>query len=279
MKDDMTDDERPIVRPFPGPYDSPVCSCSEIPRVPAAADTDGVSGQPGDSPENEKGETWQQTKQRLLADFSQWLDQLDSPPAEAPEEECDDRDLPDLFSFYGELAALRRDAQLQAKTVQSLRDEISELGEDLRNQAKEQARTVTDTVADLRAELPRMRRQAQADTVALLIELTEGLARCSQQYEDARLPRMLLSKTRRRRLADEWFKPVRLLAAKARDSLGRLGVRPTVSVGDAFDAGMMRAVEVVSEGEVPSGHVQEILRQGYTLQGDVLQTAEVKVMK
>jgi len=238
---------------------------------------------PPPAPEPEVPETvarsaWGETKKQLLADFSAWLDQLDGFPLdETGGSEASEVDPPDLFSFYSELAALRRDSQLQAKAVQGMRENITELGDALQAEAKLQTQVAADAASDLRSELPRARREAQAVAMSTLIELVEGLGRSDQHLAEASLPMFPGRKARRERIMAELRTPVTLLAAKARDALQRLGVRPVASVGDPFDSRTMRVVATVEETGHHGGRVYEIVRQGYTLQNGVLQLAEVKV--
>jgi len=70
-----------------------------------------------------------------------------------------------------------------------------------------------------------------------------------------------------------------LLLVRTRRLMAQAGVRRIDVRSEPFDAGRMRAVDVVEDAEVPEGHVAEQYRPGYLLHGTVLKPAEVRVAR
>jgi molecular chaperone GrpE (heat shock protein) len=70
-----------------------------------------------------------------------------------------------------------------------------------------------------------------------------------------------------------------LLLARTRRLMAQAGVQRIDVLSEPFDAGRMRAVDVVEDADVPEGHVAEQYRPGYLLHGTVLRPAEVQVAR
>jgi len=220
----------------------------------------------------------QQLKRNILADFSAWLDELDAEDLRAATDPPEDDSAPDLFSFFSELAALRRDVQLQGKASQGLRSDVQDVTNELKTGVEEQVRNLANAVIDIKNQVPRARREAQTAIALEFVEIAEGLERCRDLQTPASLP-LFLTRGRREAVLRELHRPIGLLAAKAGDALRRLGIRSIAAVGDTFSPGTMRAADTTSGSGRASGTVTEIVRQGYTLNDDVLRVAEVKVEK
>jgi molecular chaperone GrpE (heat shock protein) len=208
-------------------------------------------------------------REKILADFRGWLDNLADAELVSMAERAPDA--PDLMALFGELSAMRRDVQLQAKSSQGLRREVEELASGLTSGVAEQVRSLGDVVTDLRTRIPKARREAQVAFALELAEIREALNRCRQAQEGIRLPRLVLGTAHRQALLEELRKPLELVEARSADALRRLGA--------PFDAGCMRVVEAVTEAGVEAGTVLQVVRQGYRLEGEVIRTADVKVAR
>ena len=77
----------------------------------------------------------------------------------------------------------------------------------------------------------------------------------------------------------EFRSGVELISKQLQDALGKLGLRPLVAKGNAFDPHLHEAVEMVDTTEVPDHHVIEELQRGYTLKDRLLRPAMVKVAR
>jgi molecular chaperone GrpE (heat shock protein) len=216
-------------------------------------------------------------REKILADFRGWLDNLADAELVSMAERAPDA--PDLMALFGELSAMRRDVQLQAKSSQGLRREVEELASGLTSGVAEQVRSLGDVVTDLRTRIPKARREAQVAFALELAEIREALNRCRQAQEGIRLPRLVLGTAHRQALLEELRKPLELVEARSADALRRLGVEPVAAEGAPFDAGCMRVVEAVTEAGVEAGTVLQVVRQGYRLEGEVIRTADVKVAR
>lgn len=71
---------------------------------------------------------------------------------------------------------------------------------------------------------------------------------------------------------------VELTRATLVRTLERDGLKTVPEIG-AFDATLHEAVESVDAGDVPDGHIVQTLRRGYTVNGQVLRPAQVRVAK
>jgi molecular chaperone GrpE (heat shock protein) len=70
-----------------------------------------------------------------------------------------------------------------------------------------------------------------------------------------------------------------LLLGRTRRLMAEAGVRRFDVLSEPFDAGRMRAIDVVEDAAVPEGHVAAQYRPGYLLHGTVLRPAEVRVAR
>jgi len=70
---------------------------------------------------------------------------------------------------------------------------------------------------------------------------------------------------------------IELILAQLRDALGRLGVKPIETAGQAFDPNKHDALIRVHAPDVPEGVVVDEIRKGYYLHDKVLRPAQVTV--
>lgn len=216
-------------------------------------------------------------KERILADFRDWLDALSGQElAECTGAPAAEERVPDLFSFLSELAALRRDVQLQGRSNQALRHDVKDLTSEFAENAGNQLKELSDALAEVKRRVPDAQREARAEAALELAGVCEGLARCLSSMRGRTAP-WLARRARRQAFVEELQKPLELVLGKADDAVRRLGLRPVAAVGDAFCSHRMRATETTGSDPRSPGTVVEIIRQGYTLDGVLLQAADVKV--
>lgn len=217
-------------------------------------------------------------KQRIIEDFRAWLDELGETDIEelGCQAAAAPPSPPSLHTLLGELTALRQDARLQARTSQNAARQIEELGQKLESGLAQAGNQLGQAANAAKSLVPETRREAQRAIALELIALVEGLARCQTALRQLDLPRLALGK-RRNALRQRISQPVDLLLAKGLDSLHHLHLTPIAQPGIPFDPACMRAVGTREDSDVPPGHVADVIRQGYRIGPELLQTAEVKV--
>lgn len=217
-------------------------------------------------------------KQQVIEDFRAWLDEL----GEADLEELGRQAAavppspPSLHTLLGELTALRQDVRLQARTSQNAARQLDELGQKLESGLTQAGNRLDQAANATKALVPETRREAQRAVALELVAIVESLARCQTALRQIEIPRFALAK-RRESLRQQIAQPVDLLLSKGLDSLHHLRLSPVAQPGIPFDPACMRAVGTCRDGGVPPGHVADVVRQGYRLGPELLQTAEVKV--
>ncbi len=211
------------------------------------------------------------TRERLIAQFKAYLDAAEATPAIARSAE---REV-DLFTVFGELAALKNEVKLESRQVKTA---LSELG------------AVFDA---LRADNRLLREQLQQRSVAdreqekslrreVLLELLELRDRLAAGAASARGHRAGL--LGRLRGGEHGF--ILALGAGMEMSIKRLdemlerhGVTAMLALAQAFDPLWMRAVGHEHCDDRPEGVVLAELRKGFLQGEEVLRAAEVVVNK
>lgn len=250
-----------------------------------------------------EGEVPDDWRERLLSDFRDWLyalteDELEATLEGSPsdgagrESELDVEDLdetepdetepgetePDLETLFGELAALRQETRLVGRAGQQSERQLSALAETLRAELREQGERLARTTADLKAQLPAARREAQGAVLTELLAIRAALEDTVRAARARTLPaRPWLVAARR--LLDEGTTGAQLALDKADDTLRRLSIVPVVEPGAPFDPKWMRAVATVVCADRPTGTVVTVVRQGWRREDQILQTADVEVAK
>ena len=82
---------------------------------------------------------------------------------------------PDLETLFGELAALRQETRLVGRAGQQSERQLSALAETLRGELSEQGERLAQTAADLKAQLPAARREAQSAVLTELLSVRAAL--------------------------------------------------------------------------------------------------------
>ncbi len=222
--------------------------------------------------DNSGYESWQDTKARMLANFSQWLDELD----EAPQVIDEKPRMPDLFSFFGELAALKQEINLQSRENRQLSETVKGTTERLEKRLEVSAGNVAHLAEDVKAQLPKARQEASRAVVTEILPILEGIERSATGVEKVAVPSLVFG-DKKERLRENFSAPVKNVAAKCADFMHRLKIEPVAREGAVFNAEYMRAVGTVESGK--SGTVAEVVAQGYLFNNELIKTAEVKVVK
>lgn len=230
-------------------------------EVPAEADLES----PGDTV------AW---KQQVLADFAQWLEAL--PAAEPPFETDGDptSSSGDLLTLIGETTALRQEVKFMGRNAGKMLGTVEQI-------AAEMTENVLPLVDNQRRQ-EREVRQAETRNLLrpLLLEmgdLQEAIREASQQLVDPRWPWVVPQRIRRLAGVARHRSMYDMLVRRIDSILMRHDVKPVAAVRDAFDATVMTAAGISREGAVAAGHVSAIVKQGFTVSGDVLRPAHVIV--
>jgi len=232
-------------------------------------------------------------RERCLSDFRDWLYALTDDELEAALQDgavgggaCGsafgdggpETAGPDLETLFGELAALRQETRLLGRAGQQSERQLGVLAEALRVELREQGERLARTSADLKAQLPSARREAQGAVLAELLAVRAALDDAVRAARGRTLPARPWLATARRLLA-EGATGAQLALDKADDALRRLSIVPTAEAGAPFDPKWMRAVAAVVRADLPTGTVVTVLRQGWRREDQILQTADVEVAK
>jgi len=217
-------------------------------------------------------------KRQALEDFRTWLDALGE--ADLEDLGCQAASAPasppGMQTLLGELVALRQDVRLQARSSQTAGQRLEDLGQKLESGLNQAASQLGQAATAAKTLVPEARREAQRAVALELVAIVEGLARCQASIQELALPRIPWGK-RRAAFRQQLVQPLDLLLTKGLDSLHRLRLAAIASVGSPFDPACMRAVGTSKGGSVPPGHVANVVRQGYRLGEELLQTADVNV--
>jgi len=240
-----------------------------------------ASAEPNPSPSActaDSAASWNAFKDRMLDDFRQWLDQLDDVYMDRLEAgQTNSEPSLDLFALQAALCALRQDIQIGAKTSRGLRDEVRTLAVSVQDNLAGASDKLVQTAATMGPAVPDTRAQAHLAVVREFLKLCEGLERCLDSI--ARIRPRKPRRKRQKKIIAALKQPLELLLTKTHHSLERLDIKPFARVGDAFDPKTMCAIAVDEDSGHPAGIVTGICQQGYTVAGELVQTAEVKVQK
>ena len=263
---------------------------SAVPLAEPGTETREASDELAAPPPGDVRDDW---RERCLSDFRSWLyalteDELDATLqggavdseacGPALEEEGPEAVAPDLETLFGELAALRQETRLVGRAGQQSERQLSALAETFRVELREQGERLARTSADLKAQLPAARREAQGAVLTELLALRAALEEAVRAARARTLPNRPWLATARRLLA-EGAAGVQLAQDKADDALRRLSIVPVAEAGAPFDPKWMRAAATVVCANLPTGTVVTVLRQGWRREDQILQTADVEVAK
>lgn len=220
-------------------------------------------------------------RREILERFSRWLHELTDADLDALRKDDtppDQARAPDLFSLFGELSALKQEVRLQARAAGNMTQQFEATAQALREELGDQGSRLAQTAADLKAQVPTARREAQLAAIRELLEIRESLAGCVASAGTANLPRRPWLK-KAGEIVGKLRRDQEIVLNKMDDALHRLSISPLARIGERFDPRIMRAAAIITgSGETP-GTVINIYRQGYRLADQILQPAEVEVEK
>jgi molecular chaperone GrpE len=214
-----------------------------------------------------------ETKEQLLERFRAYLDQIPDATVSEPGE-ADRRT--DLYSLFGELAALKTEVRLESRQVKTAFDEFRAVFEMLQASQTQLGGELDRT----RAALPEQRRAALKPLLLELVELRDRLEaglRALQNYRPTVLSRLFGLGRRERVLLQAIAQGQDISLRRLEQLLNSQQVVALPVLGQPLDPHTMRAAEVEQRREVGNGIVTEELRKGYLWQGELLRLAEVKV--
>ncbi len=210
-------------------------------------------------------------KERALADFREWLDDMASLPEDDRESEAPEPPEPDLWVLFAEFAALRQEVRLQNR-------EQSRAGRELAKAAdgyETATRLIQRREDDLAAFEKRIVGEAENRCLRSMLEVRDALVRGRQAAIQMReRPRLFRRPPRGIAGIVEGYE----LALRRFDRmLSGFGVERVKTTGHPFDSRTMHAVEMRKTGQAGDGVVVEELLSGFTRDGDVLRLADVAV--
>lgn len=206
-------------------------------------------------------------KARMEADFRRWLSSLpDEPPAD---EQCEP--MPDLRSFYEELAALRLHT---GKTAKRTHETLSGFGATL-----ERFQGAVDALrADLGSRVG-VEEPAGPSVITGLLDMLDRMDRLRERLDDRPRPGLLSAGRVWPAYVDSFAEGFGLAVERLEDLVGSLGIERIETHGVMFDPALMSAVGVDRESDAPDGTVVEEITPGYRRNDTVVRYAEVRVAR
>ncbi len=223
----------------------------------------------------------------VLTAFRQWLleseqwrdgldDACDAVPAE-PEV--------DLHTVVREWTALRQEVRLDARGGKAMREELERAVSGFTTGVEQVHQGVEKMLEPLVRERDRFRDELtarldaqQTAWIDLLLDVREGIERGAVAAQGVRQSlgwrRWFVRQAKLDGVVDGYQLALRRIDA----ALDSRGVRPIECQGRPVDPERMRVIEVVQRDDVPEGHVADVIRRGYALNGRVLRFAEVRAV-
>lgn len=221
---------------------------------------------PNDAEDEALAEDLQAWKDRALENFTAWLDGLDAIPRELEDEE----DEPDLFSFFGELVALRNEVR---KANRRTAEAFSQWSDMLVQQGETIGQLGRSMVAQSKPESGLDKNSALA-----LLAVNDRLERLTLALKEPAPAKRWFGND------DEWQRrwaslqqALSIISDHSQTLLTRLDFQATPALGKPFDPTSMIAVATLDDPSVPPGTVVEVCVEGFEQGGEVLRLAEVKV--
>jgi molecular chaperone GrpE (heat shock protein) len=209
-------------------------------------------------------------KARMEEDFRRWLAAL---PDEPPQPSGDD-EMPDLCSFYEELAALRLHT---GKTAKRTHDTLTGFGA-----AMERFGEVLDALrAEAKESSERSGRAEDAPMAVVLaiLDVFDRIERLRERLDKRPSPGPLRAWRVWPAYVDLFAEGFGLAIERLAELLATLGVERIETEGALFDPALMSAVAVDKRSDVPDGTVVEEVTPGYRHNGSVVRYADVRVAR
>jgi len=225
-------------------------------------------------------------KRDALDAFKRWLDALpdNEPPPDAPP--ADAEPSVGLVDLADAVSTLARESKALARSSDQSMRQLEGFLESARSQPPpDDSRTELAAIeARMRAQSRELGRKERNDVLRDLGDAYESLHAARERLakiDDTHAPSTAgLFRRKSPPAANPASAPVLdIPLRKLKDVLNRNHVEDVARVGEPFDAKTMRVAAASHHGLVSPGCVSEIVRQGYRIQGDLVQTAEVTVEK
>ena len=213
-------------------------------------------------------------KERALADFREWLDEMDgwAAPADVdPESVAPEPPEPDLRSLFAEFAALRQEVRLQNREQSRAVRELVKAADGY----EAATRLVQRREDDLAAFENRIAREAENRCLRSVLEVRDALVRGRDAAVALSQGRGLFRRPPRG--VAGVVEGYEIALRRFDRTLSGFGVAPVKTTGHPFDSRTMHAMEIRRVGQTGNGVVVEELRSGFTRNGEVLRVADVAV--
>ena len=224
----------------------------------------------GEEDEIESGsgllEDW---KGRLRGEFERWLESIEEIPP-GMEDTDPAGDAPDLYAFYGQLAAAGAEAR---KANRRTAETFSQWGETL-TRFDGELRLLRDQLS----RLPRAKEGILPRPWCLaLVEVLDRAQRLAVAFEHPPASSWWSGASRWPKAWETQRRGFDILSSHLEELLKKAGVLRLGVLGQPFDPNLMAAVAVEPRAETPAQTVIEEVAPGYSLDGELLRVAQVKV--
>jgi molecular chaperone GrpE len=211
-------------------------------------------------------------KEQLRERFEAWLAAVETMP-----QPVEERDPPDLYSLFEELAALRNESRKGNRKSAEL---FSQFGASLGGFEEEMKRlrgqlTRLETAPSAAQDLPRSHCLALVEMLDRLHRLRRAIQRMPPPGRFAFLPPSAAWQEAGKSLRQGFD----ILVTHLETLTTQAGLRPIPTAGLAFDPTAMIAVDAVATSGRPANVVLEEISPGYAWRGEVLRPAEVRISK
>ena len=215
---------------------------------------------------------WSPTHEALLAQFRTYLEEIS-----VEEQETAQAVSVDLYTLFGELAALKNEVRIESRQVKGALDQFRGLVEPL--QAGQAA--LQSEITHLRQAERQAAREALRPVLLELLEVRDRLAAGLAMQSDRQLTKKWLKRFCRHEqaLLASWRAGQEMTLRRLDQLLASQEVVPMAVLDRPLDPRLARAVRVEVHPEHASGVVVAELRQGFFWQGAVLRPAEVVINK
>lgn len=211
------------------------------------------------------------SKIRLLEEFRQYLDT----PAGFEEDAATQTD---LFTLFGELAALRTEVRTESRQFRTALDTVGEAHEWLR----ESQSNLNRTLERFQGEFSTLRRSALRPALLDLLDVHDRLSaglKALQNYRPVKGWFRIKSRPEDRRFIESIREGQGMSLRRLEEILARHEVRPLEVVGLPVDPHTMTVLELDRQPDLENGIVTAELRKGFLWGDEVLRLAEVRANK
>ena len=217
--------------------------------------------------------------EEILNEFKNWLEEFSDSELETLKEEIKfETDLPSFLDIYSNLTALKENYQRQAKSGANLTKTFQEELKKLHEELERQNIALQNSTNNFNVKIVEARKLAKKESLIELIYIHEGLERCVIATEKEKISKSFWNR-KARATANRLKENQKVILEKSDDALRRLNVIKTAKKGQVFNPKIMKAVAINKNPEVADSTITKVLRQGYAVDNQIIQTAEVEVAK